>query len=133
MNPHFIADLVTVLESIQTDEAVKRQIRNGLFRVGRMHGVRDLNRLERHRFALDLLRSYVSRSTIAGRLMACFGIAKRQAYRDIEDALRNSFQLCHLEPLNGTTSGENNSIEERLGVEHDGNSGQRESDQGGDG
>lgn len=128
MSPHFIADLVAALESVQADDSVKRKIRNELFRVGRIHGVRDLNRLERHSFAADLLRNHVSRPTIAARLMSSFAIASRQAYRDIEDALQMRAKLCHFSPSNGKSSWENDSIEKRLGVEHDGSSGQRETE-----
>ncbi len=114
MNPHFIIDLVAALGAIDADECVKRQIQNGLFRVGRMHGVRDLNRMERHIFAAELLNQKVSRPTIAARLMSNFGIARRQAYRDIEEA----FELRHFAALNGTTKAEDSTIEMQFGVLH---------------
>ena len=115
MNPHFINDLVAVLGAIKADDSVKRQIQDGLFRVGRMHGVRDLNRIERHIFAADLLSKKVSRTTITERLMSNFGIARRQAYRDIEEA----FVLRHFAALNGTTQEDDESIEMQSGVQHD--------------
>ena len=115
MNPHFINDLVEVLGAIKADDSVKRQIQDGLFRVGRMHGVRDLNRIERHIFAADLLSKKVSRTTITERLMSNFGIARRQAYRDIEEA----FVLCHYAALNGTRQEDDVSIEMQFGVQHD--------------
>ena len=116
MSPHFINDLVAVLAAIQADDSVKRQIQDGLFRVGRMHGVRDLNRMERHIFAAELLNQKVSRTTIAARLMSSFGIARRQAYRDIEEA----FVLRHFAALNGTTQEDDESIEMQCGA-RDGN------------
>lgn len=116
MSPHFIIDLVAVLGAIDADESVKRQIQRGLFRVGRMHGVRDLNRMERHIFAAELLGQSVSRPTIAARLMSNFGIARRQAYRDIEEA----FALRHFAALNGTTKAEDSTIGMQFGVQHGG-------------
>ncbi|MEJ7804343.1 MAG: hypothetical protein WKG03_00260 [Telluria sp.] len=112
MSPHFINDLVAVLGAIKADDGVKRQIQNGLFQVGRMHGVRDLNRMERHIFAAELLNQKVSRTTIAARLMSNFGIARRQAYRDIEEA----FVLRHFAASNGTTREDDESIEMLSGV-----------------
>jgi hypothetical protein len=124
MNPKFIADLVAVLGDVDADEGVKRQIRNGLFRVGRIHGIRDLTRLERHTHAIDLLNKNVSRTTIAARLMSSFGIAKSQAYRDIEEGLRaRDFQLSHCVPSKGTSKEENDSIEKQLGIDYDDSSG----------
>ena len=114
MSPHFINDLVAVLGAIQADDSVKRQIQDGLFRVGRMHGVRDLNRIERHVFAAELLGKRVSRTTITERLMSNFGIARSQAYRDIEEA----FVLSHFAALNGTTQEDDVSIEMQFGVQH---------------
>ena len=114
MNPHFINDLVAVLGAIKADDSVKRQIQDGLFRVGRMHGVRDLNRMERHIFAAELLGQRVSRTTIAERLMSNFGIARRQAYRDIEEA----FVLCHYAALNGTRQEDDESIEMQCGAQN---------------
>lgn len=134
MNPEFIADLWVTLARIDADETVKRQIRNGLFKVGRMHGVGPLNRMERHAFAIELLNKAVSRPTIMARLMSNFGIARRQAYRDIEEALQlRAFQLCHFAHSDGTRSAENGSIEKQLGIDHDGSNGQREDYQGGTG
>lgn len=112
MNPHFIIDLVAALGAIEADDSVRRQIQNGLFRVGRMHGVRDLNRMERHIFAAELLNQKVSRTTIAQRLTSNFGIARRQAYRDIEEA----FVLRHFVASNGTTQEDDVSIEMQAGV-----------------
>ena len=114
MSPHFINDLVAVLGAIKADDNVKRQIQSGLFRVGRIHGVRDLNRMERHIFAAELLNQKVSRTTIAQRLMSNFGIARRQAYRDIEEA----FVLRHFAASNGTTQGDDDSIEMQFGAQH---------------
>ena len=114
MSPHFINDLVAVLGAIKADDSIKRQIQDGLFRVGRMHGVRDLNRMERHIFAAELLNQKVSRTTIAARLMSNFGIARRQAYRDIEEA----FVLRHFAASNGTTQEDDESIEMQSGVQH---------------
>ncbi len=115
MSPHFINDLVAVLGAINADDSVKRQIQDGLFRVGRMHGVRDLNRIERHVFAAELLSKKVSRTTITERLMSNFGIARSQAYRDIEEA----FVLSHFAALNGTTQEDDVSIKMQFGAEHD--------------
>jgi hypothetical protein len=113
MSPDFIKDLCAVLGAINADEIVMRQIRNGLFRVGRMHGVRDLIRMERHAFAIELLNKDVSRPTIMARLMSNFGIAKRQAYRDIEEALNiRGGQLCQTGYPPGTRQAENVSIEQ---------------------
>lgn len=114
MSPHFINDLVAVLGAIKADDSVKRQIQSGLFRVGRIHGVRDLNRMERHIFAAELLNQKVSRTTIAARLMSNFGIARRQAYRDIEEA----FVLRHFAASNGTTQEDDDCIEMQSGVQH---------------
>lgn len=116
MSPHFIADLVAGLASVAADESVQRQIRNELFRVGRIHGVRDLNRLERHVFAAELLSQKVSRITITARLMSNFGIARRQAYRDIEEA----FELRQYAALNGTTQEDDSSIKMQCGASYDG-------------
>ena len=115
MSPHFINDLVAALDAIKADDSVKRQIQSGLFRVGRIHGVRDLNRMERRIFAAELLNQKVSRTTIAARLMSNFGIARRQAYRDIEEA----FVLRHFAASNGTTQEDDESIEMQSEVQHE--------------
>lgn len=103
MNPLFIADLVAELGLIDADDSVKRQIRNRLYKVGAMHGVKSLRQMERLDFAIHLLGLPVSVSTIRDRLMATFGVAESQAYRDVQKALN----LRHLTELNGTDREEN--------------------------
>ncbi len=114
MSPQFIADLVAELALIDADDSIKKQIRNRLYKVGSMHGVRPLRQMERLDFALHLLGLAVSVSTIRDRLMATFGVAESQAYRDVQKALN----LRHLTPSNGTANSENDPIKKQSGVEY---------------
>lgn len=98
MSPEFIADLVAQLGSIDADESVRKQIRNRLYKVGAMHGVRALRQIERVDFAMHLLDEAVSVATIRDRLIATYDVGASQAYRDVQKAL----DLRHLRRLNGT-------------------------------
>lgn len=93
-----LLDLLAQIDGLETDAVAKRQFRDLIYQVGAIHKVPAIERQVRIEFAAGLTHARVSVPSIRDRLIARFAIGKRQAYRDIESALK----LCQKPPDFGT-------------------------------
>lgn len=87
-------DLIAGLDQLDADESAKRQFRRLVSSIAAIHGLRDIEQAERIDFARRLHDLRTSRATIRDRLIASYGLSRRQAYRVISDSL----QLCQKQP-----------------------------------
>lgn len=87
-------EIIDRLEGLNVDDGARRAFHQLLLEIGTRHGIGGLERHEQLVFVRKLLALRVSRSTIRARLMALYGISRRQAYRLICEAL----QLCQKSP-----------------------------------
>jgi hypothetical protein len=87
-------EIIDRLESLNVDDGARQTFHRLLLEIGARHGINGLVRYEQMVFVRKLLALRVSRPTIRDRLMALYGISKRQAYRLIDEGL----QLCQKRP-----------------------------------
>jgi hypothetical protein len=87
-------EIIDCLEGLDVDDGARRAFQRLLLEIGTRHGINGLVRYEQVAFVRKLLALRVSRPTIRDRLMALYGISKRQAYRLIDEGL----QLCQKRP-----------------------------------
>lgn len=80
-------EIIGRLEGLDVDDGARQAFRNLLLEVGTDHGISGLERWQQVAFTRRLLALRVSRPTIRDRLMALYGISRRQAYRLIDEAL----------------------------------------------
>jgi len=87
MRAFAIQQIIAGIDALDADESAKQMFKTLVCAIGTAHGCKAIQRGERIAFALRLHEVKVSRTTIAARLTARFGISKPQAYRDILKAL----------------------------------------------
>jgi hypothetical protein len=87
-------EIIDSLEGLDVDDGARQTFHRLLLEIGTRHGISGLERGEQLAFVRRLLALRVSRPTIRDRLMALYGISKRQAYRLIDEGL----QLCQKRP-----------------------------------
>jgi hypothetical protein len=75
------------IDTIQADDQAKQAFRMLVLAIGQSHGAVNLNHPERVDFARRLIALKTSRPTVRDRLIARYGISRRQAYRIIQAAL----------------------------------------------
>ncbi|RZI41513.1 hypothetical protein EGT07_18200 [Herbaspirillum sp. HC18] len=98
MRSRVLLEIIAGIESLDLDQSAKTKVKRFIRSVGYANGAVALSKDERIDYARRLLDVGVSRPTARERLMACFEISRRQAYRAINDALN----LCQKTPRNGT-------------------------------
>jgi hypothetical protein len=101
-----IQELMEGLDRLSADEDAKRQFRRLVSAIAAQHGLREIERTDRVDFARRLHDLRTSRPTIRDRLIAKYGISKRQAYRVIHESL----QLCQKQGWGGTVQRENQAL-----------------------
>lgn len=89
-----LLDVLAGIDSLNVDEAARRQLRELVNVVGRKHGMKVIEQRGRVEFARRLLDARVSRPTIRLRLIAAHGISASTADRIIVKAL-NSRKTRH--------------------------------------
>jgi hypothetical protein len=87
-------EIIDRLEGLNVDDGARRAFYQLLLEIGTRHGIGGLERDEQLAYVRRLLALRVSRPTIRDRLMALYGISRRQAYRLIDEGL----QLCQKRP-----------------------------------
>jgi hypothetical protein len=85
-------EIIDRLESLNVDDGARQTFHRLLLEIGTRHGISGLAHYEQMIFVRKLLGLRVSRPTIRDRLMALYGISRRQAYRLIGQALQ--LKLC---------------------------------------
>lgn len=98
-----ILEIMSRLEGLAIDETARQVFRSLVVDVGTQYGVRGIGRDDQLAYIRRLLALRVSRSTIRDRLMALYGVSRRQAYRLVDETL----QLCRQQPEFGTRSKDN--------------------------
>lgn len=83
-----LLDLLARVDELEADPVAKRRFRDLIYQIGAVHKVPAIERQVRIEFAAGLTNARVSVASIRDRLIARFAIGKRQAYRDIESALK---------------------------------------------
>lgn len=87
MHAPMLQDLLSGVDGLDEPAAVREKLKRLVIRVGAIHGIAPMVRAERIAFARQLLAARISRPTIRDRLMASFGLSRREAYRTISAAL----------------------------------------------
>lgn len=80
--------IISGLARIEADESAKRQFLGLVHSLCAAHGIRGVEQTDRIDFARRLHQAGTSRATTRDRLIACYGISRRQAYRIINDSLK---------------------------------------------
>jgi hypothetical protein len=111
MKPSAILEILEAVDLLEADECAKQQFKQLVHAIGVIYGIRGLGHPNHVKFAGQLLSARTSRATIRDRLIAKYGVSRRQAYRTISDALK----LCHRSAIHGTQSGSNRALDIGLG------------------
>jgi hypothetical protein len=82
-----LIEIISRLEGLDVDDGARTAFRAMVLEVSARHGVQGIERAEQIAFVRRLLALRVSRPTIRDRLMALYGVSRRQAYRLIHDEL----------------------------------------------
>lgn len=82
-----ILDIMAPLDVLDIDEDARRAVFNLVREVGTQHSIQGIEHVEQIAFVRKLLVLRVSRPTIRDRLIALYGVSRRQAYRLIHEAL----------------------------------------------
>lgn len=88
MRPNAILEIIDQLEGLDVDDRARLIFKRLVLEVGAAHGIGGVARGEQVAFARRLLDMRVSRATIRDRLIALYGVSRRQAYLLIGEALR---------------------------------------------
>lgn len=83
-------EILDGVESLNADDQAKQSFRLLVIAIGAAHGAVNLLHFERIDFARRLLALRTSRPTIRDRLIARYGVSRRQAYRIIGAALNRA-------------------------------------------
>jgi hypothetical protein len=94
MRSHPFLEIIDRLEGLDVDDGARQAFRRLLIEIGTQHGISGLERDEQLAYVRRLLALRVSRPTIRDRLIAIYGISRRQAYRLIDEGLK----LCQKSP-----------------------------------
>jgi hypothetical protein len=81
-----ILEIMARLDNLDVDETARRALRTMVREVCTDHGI-VIDRYERAAFVRRLIAARVSRPTIRDRLIAMYGVSRRQAYLLIADGL----------------------------------------------
>jgi hypothetical protein len=92
--------LIEGVERLDVADSVKHQVRQLVYEICAPHGHAAFDRAARVAYARRLLDMQTSRPTIRDRLIACYQVSRRQAYRIIDDALK----VCRKPSKNGTAN-----------------------------
>lgn len=103
MRTSAITEILAGVDRLGLSDADKCKVKNLVRDIGRKHGIKRIEQIERAEFAAALITARVSRTTIAERLKARYDISREQAYRDIRSAL----QLCQRSMQFDTASSHN--------------------------
>lgn len=82
-----LIEIISRLEGLDVDDGARATFRSMVLEVSAQHGLTGFDRDEQLAYARRLLALRVSRPTIRDRLIALYGISRRQAYRLIGEAL----------------------------------------------
>lgn len=82
-----IKEIIEGVDGLDADEEAKQQFIQLVSRISGAHGAQAAALAARISFTRRLLALKVSRATVRERLMALYGVSRRQAYRDIDSAL----------------------------------------------
>lgn len=90
MRSKLITDILAGISHLNMDDSAKREVKDFVRSIGLNYGIRAVDLADRVAYAQKLLAQHVSRATVRDRLMACYEISRRQAYRIIDTALNNT-------------------------------------------
>lgn len=80
-------EILDGVERLDVDDRAKQAFRLLVTAIGSSYGAAKLDHSERVAFARRLLSLRISRPTIRDRIIARYGVSRRQAYRIIDAAL----------------------------------------------
>lgn len=82
-----LREILEGVDQLDVDDQAKQAFRLLVVAIGSTYGAAKLNHPERVTFARRLLSLRISRPSIRDRLIARYGVSRRQAYRIIDAAL----------------------------------------------
>jgi hypothetical protein len=82
-----LIEIISRLEGLDVDDGARAMFRTMVLEVSAQHGLTGFDRGEQLAHIRRLLALHVSRPTIRDRLIAHYGVSRRQAYRLIGEAL----------------------------------------------
>lgn len=82
-----LQEIITATSKLDLPPQARDQFKQIVMQAGIAHGLRELVQASRVDHARRLVHAGISRPTIRDRLMALYGLSRRQAYRLIDAAL----------------------------------------------
>lgn len=82
-----LQEILTAVSQSDLPPQARDQFKQIVMQAGIAHGLRELVHASRVEHARRLVRAGVSRPTVRDRLIALYGMSRRQAYRLIDEAI----------------------------------------------